>query len=54
MLSIGMLELFPWDWLTVTATASAIWGKRFELGYLDPLMYSVLYQNIVSWGITTT
>ncbi len=47
MLSIGMLEVFPWDWLSVSATASAIWGKRFELGYLDPLMYSVLYQNIM-------
>ncbi len=46
MLSIGMLELFPFDWLTVSATASAIWGKRFELGYLDPLIYSVLYQNV--------
>ncbi len=47
MLSIGMLELFPWDWLSVSATASAIWGKRFEIGYLDPLLYSVIYQNVM-------
>jgi hypothetical protein len=45
-LTIGALELFPNDWLYLSATASAIWGKRFELGYLNPLLYSVLYQNL--------
>ncbi len=47
MMTVQMLELFPLDWLYLSATATAIWGKRFELGYLNPLMYSLHYQYLI-------
>ncbi|MBN1798237.1 MAG: hypothetical protein JW822_06655 [Spirochaetales bacterium] len=46
MLTLQMLEFFPFDWCYVSVTSVAVWGKRFELGYLNPLMYPVLHQNL--------
>lgn len=46
MLTIQMLEFFPFDWFYLSVTSVAIWGKRFELGYLNPLMYPVMHQNL--------
>ncbi|MHB0896098.1 MAG: hypothetical protein ACYC1A_00945 [Spirochaetales bacterium] len=45
MLGLQRMELFPFDWLTVSATSTLIGAKRFELGYFSPLLFSVMYQN---------
>jgi len=45
MLGLQRMELFPFDWLTVSATSSVVGAKRFELGYMSPLLFSVMYQN---------
>ncbi|HOM92047.1 MAG TPA: hypothetical protein PKX66_02600 [Rectinema sp.] len=45
MLGLQRMELFPFDWLTISATSSVVGAKRFELGYFSPLLFSVMYQN---------
>jgi len=45
MLGLQRMELFPFDWLTVSATSTLVGAKRFELGYFSPLLFSVMYQN---------
>lgn len=45
MLGLQRLELFPFEWLTLSATSSLVGAKRFELGYFSPLLFSVMYQN---------
>ena len=45
MLGLQRMELFPTDWLTVSATSTLVGAKRFELGYFSPLLFSVMYQN---------
>jgi len=45
MLGLQRMELFPTDWLTISATSTLIGAKRFELGYFSPLLFSVMYQN---------
>jgi len=45
MLGLQRMELFPFDWLTVSATSTIVGAKRFELGYFSPLLFSVMYQN---------
>jgi len=44
MLAIQRLELFPFEWLSIGASGSMIGAKRFELGYLSPMMFAVEYQ----------
>ncbi len=44
MLAIQRLELFPFDWLSIGASGSMIGAKRFELGYISPMMFAVEYQ----------
>jgi hypothetical protein len=46
MLTVQMLEFFPCDWLYLSVVSIAVWGKRFEIGYLNPLMYPVIHQNL--------
>jgi hypothetical protein len=45
MLGLQRMELFPFDWLTISATSTLVGAKRFELGYFSPLLFSVMYQN---------
>lgn len=45
MLGLQRMELFPFDWLTISATSTVVGAKRFELGYFSPLLFSVMYQN---------
>ncbi len=45
MLGLQRLELFPTKWLTIAATGTMIGAKRFELGYMSPLLFNVMYQN---------
>jgi hypothetical protein len=46
MLTIQMLEFFPFDWLYLSVAGIAVWGNRFNLGYMNPLMYPVINQNV--------
>ena len=48
MFAIQRLELFPFPWLTLGASGTMIGSKRFELGYLSPMMFAVEYQVTVS------
>jgi hypothetical protein len=45
MFGLQRMELFPFDWLTVSASSTLIGARRFELGYMSPLLFSVMYQN---------
>lgn len=45
MLGLQRMELFPFDWLTISATSTLVGAKRLELGYMAPLLFSVMYQN---------
>ncbi len=45
MFGIQRLEIFPTDWLSMAGTSTIIGAKRFELGYMAPLIYSTMYQN---------
>ncbi|MCX8013957.1 MAG: hypothetical protein N3A02_06670, partial [Rectinema sp.] len=48
MLGLQRMELFPFDWLTISATSTLVGAKRLELGYMAPLLFSVMYQNQLS------
>ncbi|WP_062328912.1 hypothetical protein [Treponema endosymbiont of Eucomonympha sp.] len=43
--SVSMLEFNYKNFLYIDAGSTAIWAKRFELGYLFPLTDNFLYQN---------
>lgn len=46
MITTQMFEIFPNDWFYISTAGIAIWSKRFELGYMNPLMYPVIHQNL--------
>ena len=46
MLSLHRLELFPFEWLYLSAWESVVWAKRMELIYLNPLMIYAIGQRI--------
>jgi hypothetical protein len=46
MLSLHRLELFPFEWLYLSAWESVVWAKRMELTYLNPLMIYAIGQSI--------
>lgn len=48
MLSIHRMELFPFSWLSLAGTSTAVGAKRFELGYIAPFVNDVKYQSAVS------
>ncbi len=47
MISTKMVEFFLADWLYLSLYDSVIWGKRFELVYLNPFSVGVLAQGVV-------
>jgi hypothetical protein len=46
MFSIHRLELFPIDWLYLSAWESVVWAKRFEISYMNPIMSYYMGQQI--------
>ncbi|HWR11838.1 MAG TPA: hypothetical protein VN445_08455 [Rectinemataceae bacterium] len=48
MFAIQRLELFPFPWLTLGANGTMIGAKRFELGYISPMMFALEYQVTMS------
>lgn len=45
--TLQRLELFPFDWLYLSTSSSVLWSKSFELGYMAPLIFAMIYQNLV-------
>ena len=45
-ITLQTLELMPWDWLYGSFTTGAVWGKRMELSYFNPLMPLLFAQNL--------
>ncbi len=47
LFTLQRLELFPFPWLYLAASSSVIGAKRLELGYMSPLLFSLIYQNLI-------
>ena len=45
MTAMKMVEIRPLDWIYVAVHEGVVFPKRFELGYLNPLIFSSLYQS---------
>jgi hypothetical protein len=48
LFTLQRLEMFPLPWLYLSASSSVIGAKRFEPGYMAPLLFSLIYQNLIS------
>ena len=46
MFSVHRLELFPFNWLYLSVWESAVYAKRFELSYINPIMPYLIGQYI--------
>ncbi len=45
MVTIKNIDLRPTDWLYLGVHEAVVWPKRMELGYMNPLVFSSLYQG---------
>lgn len=45
MITIHSVDVRPTDWLYLGVHEAVVWPKRFELGYLNPMIFSSLYQG---------
>ena len=45
MTAMKMVEIRPLDWIYIAVHEGVVFPKRFELGYLNPLIFSSLYQS---------
>ncbi len=45
-LTLQVLEIMPVDWMYLNMTTGAVWGKRMEIGYFNPLMPLLFSQNL--------
>ena len=45
MVTIKTVDVRPTDWLYLGVNEAVVWPKRMELGYLNPLIFSSLYQG---------
>lgn len=46
MLTTQLFEFLPANWIYFSFSSSAIWGKRFEIAYLNPLLPPVIAQSL--------
>ena len=46
MLTTQLFELMLTDWLYLAVNNSIVWGKRFEISYLNPFLLPLLAQNL--------
>ncbi|MBB6480730.1 hypothetical protein [Spirochaeta isovalerica] len=46
MLTSQLFEFLPVNWIYFSFSSSAIWGKRFEIAYLNPLLPPVIGQSL--------
>ncbi len=47
MISLRSVDVRPTDWLYIGVQEAVIWPKRLEFGYLNPLIFSSLYQGMI-------
>jgi hypothetical protein len=47
LFALQRLELFPFDWLSLSASGSVVGARRFELLYMAPI-YGALAQNLIA------
>lgn len=47
MISIRSVDVRPTDWLYIGVHEAVVWPKRLELGYMNPLIFSSLYQGMI-------
>lgn len=47
MVTMRTVDVRPTKWLYVGVHEAVIWPKRLELGYLNPLIFSSLYQGMI-------
>ena len=45
MVAMKQVTMRPWDWLLIGVQEAVVFPKRFELGYMNPLIFSSLYQG---------
>ncbi|NQT59892.1 MAG: hypothetical protein HQ557_12990 [Bacteroidetes bacterium] len=45
MTAMKIVEIRPLDWIYIAIHEGVVFPKRFELGYLNPLIFSSLYQG---------
>jgi hypothetical protein len=48
LFTLQRLEIFPFPWLYLSASSSVIGARRLEPGYMAPLIFSLIYQNLIS------
>ncbi|MBN1834517.1 MAG: hypothetical protein JW820_01640 [Spirochaetales bacterium] len=48
LFTLQRLEIFPAPWLYISASSSVIGAKRLEPGYMAPLIFSLIYQNLIA------
>jgi hypothetical protein len=48
LFTLQRLELFPLPWLYLSVSSSMVGARRFEPGYLSPLIFSLIYQNVLA------
>ena len=47
MVTMKSVDVYPFDFLYLGVHEAVIWPKRFEIGYLNPLIFSSLYQGSI-------
>jgi hypothetical protein len=47
LITLHSVDVRPFDWLYIGVHEGVVWPKRFELGYLNPLIFSSLYQGMI-------
>ncbi len=48
LFALQRFEFFPADWLYLSAASTLVGAKRFELGYFSPLLFTLIYQNLIA------
>jgi hypothetical protein len=47
LITLHSVDVRPFDWLYLGVHEAVVWPKRFELGYLNPMIFSSLYQGMI-------
>lgn len=47
LISLKMVEMRPFPWLKLGVFEAVVWPKRLEPGYLNPIIFSSLYQGMI-------
>jgi hypothetical protein len=47
LVTLHSVDVRPFNWLYLGVHEGVVWPKRFELGYMNPLIFSSLYQGMI-------